>query len=88
MDAEKAVNLLGKFSNFISGPLVVLSLESAQGIANFINQQEKFAELGQLAMTANVCGLVFADTGSISCTECSDYHFCKLRTELLADIQS
>lgn len=48
-----------------------------------LKKQEGFAELGRLAMAINICGLVFTDTCSISCTECSDYEFCKLRTELL-----
>lgn len=88
MDKDTAVNELRSghicYKDF-SGKIVDIKRDIANGIADFIEQQEKYAELGRLAVSLDEC-FCPCKYGSEECGiyDCSDslQVFCQKRAEL------
>lgn len=76
---------LKKYNVYVNGSLVRVKSDE---IADFIGQQDKYAELGRLALTtrANVCSNNdFIKMGAKCCKKhCTNYLFCQKRAELLS----
>lgn len=55
----------------------------AKEIADFIEQQEKYAELGRLVVSTHICWCEFDDQECKNTPECPQRNFCQKRAELL-----
>ena len=86
MDAKTEAHALR--SAFVGQPDDVLfSRKYMLEVADFIEQHEKYAELGRLAIKAYVCDYEFDDFDCETACDsgCDDYNFCQKRAELLAN---
>jgi hypothetical protein len=63
-------------------------IDDAKKIADHIEQQAKYAELGRLALTtrATICSNNDFKNRKNTCEKhCTNYNYCKLRAQLLAE---
>ena len=92
MDKDTAVKLLKRVIKVEIPPqrVVIVTAEEAKEIADFIEQQETYAELGRLSLTtrAMVCSNNdFIKRGTKQCEKhCTNYQFCQKRAELLGEL--
>lgn len=90
MDKNTACKILRESDCICNGVgnFKIVSPIEIELIADFIEQQEKYAELGRLALTtrANVCSNNdFIKRGAKQCEKhCTNYPYCAKRAELLA----
>jgi hypothetical protein len=87
MDAKTAVNLCRKYKNLA---LSISNREFYSEIADLIEQQEKYAELGRLAV--DIHGYICSVEGFGKWRECADdckfINFCQKRAELLVEVKT
>lgn len=97
MDTKTAVKLLKRDSDIINDRIISttdcrfigyrvnrLTVKNENEIADLITEQEKYAELGKLAIETEVCELDFDGKG---CNKyCDMYGFCAKRAELMGSV--
>ena len=92
MDAKTAVECLVDKGMWISSRFIQIYDKKAKEIADFIIEQEKYAELGKLALEfladndycSDACAIsAFKDGVNDNCKECYVFIICQKRAELL-----
>lgn len=64
-----------------------IEMVNASEIANFIEQQEKYAELGRLMVRHNMCDKPTGFNKESFCKFCDGFELCLKRVELLTEVQ-
>lgn len=81
MDAKTEAHAIR--SAFVGQPDDVLfSRKHMLDIADFIEQQETYAELGRLAVNTKICHCDYMDNECSYNDDCPENKYCKLRAEL------